>query len=236
MDFNPGLLTGPVGNIHGAAHRGDFRSALSASEAMNLAFDHFPFAVLVVDDTLRVLHHNRAAEAIMVQPCSGLAIKADVLTIRHARSAEPLLRLVERACNGQGDAAAGLRGDLLIGPGESDDDGLGLIVSVGPLLHGGAFGPAYASHAVLFIRELTLDLPENFSDHVRSLFALSPKEAQIATALAAGRSLKEAAAMHNVRFTTARSYLENIFRKTGVRQQSQLVALLKTAQPLAGPR
>ena len=36
----------------------------------------------------------------------------------------------------------------------------------------------------------------------------------------------------NIQFSTARSYLESIFRKTGTNQQSQLVALLKSTQPL----
>ena len=68
---------------------------------------------------------------------------------------------------------------------------------------------------------------------LRGLFDLSPKEARLAAALAGGRSLKQAAQDEGLRFTTARSYLEQVFRKTGTNQQSQLVALLKGAQPLA---
>ena len=64
------------------------------------------------------------------------------------------------------------------------------------------------------------------------LFDLTPKEAEIAAALAAGRSLKEAAEDGGVRNSTARSYLEQVFRKTGTNQQSQLVALLKGTMPL----
>ncbi|RVA43981.1 helix-turn-helix transcriptional regulator, partial [Mesorhizobium sp. M7A.F.Ca.CA.004.09.1.2] len=43
--------------------------------------------------------------------------------------------------------------------------------------------------------------------------------------------LKEAAASSNVTVKTSRTYLERIFAKTGTRQQSQLVALLKSAEP-----
>jgi len=63
------------------------------------------------------------------------------------------------------------------------------------------------------------------------LFDLTPAEARLATALTAGRSLKSAAAKHGVTFSTARTYLDRIYRKTGVNQQSQLVALLKSVQP-----
>lgn len=68
---------------------------------------------------------------------------------------------------------------------------------------------------------------------LHGLFDLSPAEARLAAALASGRSLKEAAVDGGIRFSTARSYLESVFRKTATRQQSQLVSLLKSTQPLA---
>jgi DNA-binding CsgD family transcriptional regulator len=55
------------------------------------------------------------------------------------------------------------------------------------------------------------------------LFDLTPAEARLATALAAGRALKS--------FSTARTYLDRIYRKTGTNRQNQLVALLKSAGP-----
>jgi DNA-binding CsgD family transcriptional regulator len=61
------------------------------------------------------------------------------------------------------------------------------------------------------------------------LFDLSPAEAKLAIRLAAGQPLKDAASASDIKFSTARSYLEQIFRKTGTNQQSQLVALLKSA-------
>ncbi|RED37730.1 DNA-binding CsgD family transcriptional regulator [Rhodopseudomonas thermotolerans] len=64
------------------------------------------------------------------------------------------------------------------------------------------------------------------------LFDLTPAETKVSMALASGKSLKEAALENHVTVKTARSYLERIFAKTGTRQQSQLVALLKsTAAP-----
>lgn len=63
------------------------------------------------------------------------------------------------------------------------------------------------------------------------LFDLTPAEARLATALSQGHALKAAAAGSNITEKTARTYLERIFAKTGTRQQSQLVALLKSAGP-----
>lgn len=61
------------------------------------------------------------------------------------------------------------------------------------------------------------------------LFDLTPAEAKLAVSLASGQPLKAAADASDIKFKTARSYLEQIFRKTGTNQQSQLVALLKSA-------
>lgn len=61
------------------------------------------------------------------------------------------------------------------------------------------------------------------------LFDLTPSEARIAVSLASGNALKSAAEASEIKFSTARSHLEQIFRKTGTNQQSQLVALLKSA-------
>jgi DNA-binding CsgD family transcriptional regulator len=63
------------------------------------------------------------------------------------------------------------------------------------------------------------------------LFDLTPAEARLATALAAGQALKSAAAGNGVTFSTARTYLDRIYRKTGTNHQSQLVALLKSVGP-----
>lgn len=67
---------------------------------------------------------------------------------------------------------------------------------------------------------------------LHGLFDLTPAEARLAAALAAGRTLREAASRNGNQFSTARSQLEAIFRKTGTHKQSQLVALLQSAGPL----
>lgn len=64
---------------------------------------------------------------------------------------------------------------------------------------------------------------------LRALFDLSPAEVKLATAVATGLTLQDAARDAKIQITTARTYLDRIFRKTGTHQQSQLVALLKSA-------
>ncbi|WP_027168427.1 hypothetical protein [Mesorhizobium sp. WSM3224] len=67
---------------------------------------------------------------------------------------------------------------------------------------------------------------------LNALFDLTPAEARLAADLAAGLTLSETAAPGGITVKSARTYLERVFQKTGTHQQSQLVAMLKTLQPL----
>ena len=67
------------------------------------------------------------------------------------------------------------------------------------------------------------------------LFDLTPAEARLADALAQGQPLKDAASGANITFKSGRTYLDRIFAKTGTHQQSELVALLKSAERIVKP-
>jgi DNA-binding CsgD family transcriptional regulator len=60
---------------------------------------------------------------------------------------------------------------------------------------------------------------------------LSPREAAIAELAAQGLADKEIARRLNVSFATVRAHLDNAFAKLGVRNRTQLVALLFAARP-----
>lgn len=61
------------------------------------------------------------------------------------------------------------------------------------------------------------------------LFELTPAESRIAAGIASGQSLKQVADQHGLRLSTARAYLDQVFRKTGAHRQGELVALLASA-------
>jgi DNA-binding CsgD family transcriptional regulator len=61
------------------------------------------------------------------------------------------------------------------------------------------------------------------------LFGLTRVEARLAARLANGQSVEEIANEFSVSLNTARTHLKSIFNKTGVRRQSELVALLLTS-------
>lgn len=194
-------------------------------------FAHLPFGVVVVDGSLRIASLNAAAEAIMSRADSALVSKSGHLVATDPAGMAGLQRRVAQVCRMRDNGVGGGGGDLSLRRKRSDRS-VDLALSIGPLLKPLDAIPFVGRHAAIFIRELSLDLPAGFADHVRALFALAPKEASLAASLASGRTLKEAADDNRIQLSTARSYLEAIFRKTGARQQSQLVALLKSVQPL----
>ena len=62
-------------------------------------------------------------------------------------------------------------------------------------------------------------------------FFLTPAETRLIESLLAGRSLRETTAALGVAMTTAKTHLENIFQKTGVKRQAELMRLAARAGP-----
>lgn len=63
-------------------------------------------------------------------------------------------------------------------------------------------------------------------NRVATWYGMTPAEARLATALAAGETLQRYSAARNVTVNAARFLLKGVFRKTGVASQAQLTALL----------
>jgi DNA-binding CsgD family transcriptional regulator len=62
-------------------------------------------------------------------------------------------------------------------------------------------------------------------------FGLTLAQARLALHLAAGETLRSAAAKSSISYETARSHLKNIFNKTGTCRQAELVIVILTALP-----
>ena len=202
-----------------------FRTA----QVLASTFSQLPFGVIVIDGHMRVASVNAAAEAILIRRGSGLHSKSGCLFAADPQTMALLQKLVADACGADDDVNPGVGGELLV-RGKSDGRNANLALSVGPLVDSAGEFPVIGRHAAIFIRGISFDLPEGFAEQIRIFFDLTPKEASLAASLASGMTLKEAADDARIRFSTARSHMEKILQKTGTRQQSQLVALLKSAQ------
>ncbi|MFZ5672859.1 MAG: helix-turn-helix transcriptional regulator [Pseudomonadota bacterium] len=201
-----------------------------AAQAVTSAFYQLPFGILLIGAEQRIIEMNEFAEELLSRPGNSLRVEAGRLVSTSSNAGELRGAIADARLARPADAPAGY--DLLVRQPALDGRSGNLMVSVMPLINSGEFGPAWEPAAAVILREVAPQPPDGLDGHLRTLFNLTSAEARLAASLSAGQSLKVSAELQDIRFSTARHYLENIFQKTGTRQQSQLVALLKNVQPL----
>jgi DNA-binding CsgD family transcriptional regulator len=165
-----------------------------------------------------------AANALLEASDFFLPVARDELRLSDA--------VADKLFRASSSTVAGSHGSIQSIPIAASSDRAAAILHVLPL-RGDAHDLFSGAAAMVILTSIGMSVNAPDMPLLRALFDLSPAEAKLAAALSSGRTLKQAADDARVRVSTARSYMENIFRKTGTHQQSQLVALLKSAQPLA---
>ncbi len=208
---------------------GELSQQLQTTHALATAFSYLPYGVTFVDGTMTILGMNEAADALLARPHCALSVKNGRLSTRPASRATGLEQIVGKVCGFAGDVLPGHGGDLFVRAPEGGND---LVLSVAPMMQASTYGLPTSSCAAIFMRHLSPKPSRNFEDQLKQMFALAPKEATIATALAAGLPLKDIAARENITLGTARFYLHNVFQKTGTKRQNHLVSLIKNLQPI----
>ena len=68
-------------------------------------------------------------------------------------------------------------------------------------------------------------MKENFDKLVKK-YQLAPKEASVFAHLVKGYSAKEIAQLENITYETSRWYIKQIYQKTGVGRQTELMRLV----------
>lgn len=213
---------------------GQIGRRLGNISALASAFSHLPFGVFLVNAKRHIAQMNEAAEAMLSRPDSPLALKDGAIVASNSTDTRELQRLVADACSLRESVTQGIGGTLLVSSDRQRSDLTRLVLSVAPFVDARAYGLASERCAVIMITEVARRIPDSFETHIRSLFGLTLAEARLATALASGLSLKEATVSSRITVKTGRGYLERIFAKTETHQQSELVALLKSTEPLSG--
>ena len=194
------------------------------SQLLASAFAQLPFAVILVDGHQQIAGMNEAADAILGR--GDLGARHGRLATRDVGTTRVLHQLVADACQ-RVDGLPGVGGELLIAGGGAGRPPLAL--SIAPLRDVPAEGLSMGGLAAVFIRELGHRERPDLGPRLQALFGLTRKEAEVATALVAGSSLKEAAAGSGIGITTARTHIASMLRKTHTAGQVQLVALLTRA-------
>jgi len=187
---------------------------------LRFVLDRLERAIVVAGSDGKVRFANRAADQLLTR---GDAIDARNGRLRAARPhhTSALRALIEQAGStsvGAGSVAV----DALALP--SAGDGPSLAVVAEPLApgHGDRLGHAAASGAILFIgdSEASRQPP---ADRLQVVYGLTAAEAQLASLIARGEGIAEAAATLGVSPNTVKYHLKAIFGKVGVERQTQLI-------------
>ncbi|MFJ2993088.1 helix-turn-helix transcriptional regulator [Pandoraea sp. NPDC087047] len=192
---------------------------LQAQAAMGMSvLDHLDMAIVVTDETSHAHYLNVAAHQ-RLGATRYVGIRGGKFAALFPSDEQALRRLIANATSPMPVAGS----HRLNGDKESPQH---WVVTVLPLRESHACAaPWQRPMAMLTIGEL--DRRVTFSPYtLKVLFGLSPAEARLAQALAAGRELTQYAQDANVAINTARTQLRHIFDKTGCRRQADLLRLL----------
>ncbi|MFI4934297.1 MAG: helix-turn-helix transcriptional regulator [Caulobacterales bacterium] len=199
------------------------------SQELAQILDGSPHGLILADETGRVRRLNRTAERLVASR-DALSIVAGRL---HGATPKVTQRL-EALIAGASRREATLRfGGSLALPSPSGRPPLSATVSPVAAERLALFQAAPSVLICVTDLEAGVRLP---ADHLRELFGLTRAESRVALALFEGATPRRAAESLGLSFHTVRAHLTQIFQKTGVTRQSELVRLmLKSAGLQPGP-
>lgn len=186
------------------------------------ALDHFASGLVIVDGDGAIHFANRAAQALLadasdVFDADGRLMLRDVQTAMHLQVA--LHHLLSRPA---GDAVADPLVMLIGRAGRFP-----LVLAVCPI-----GGERARPRAIVQLIDVDPE-PSLPLDAIGNHFDLTPVERRLIDQLVQGRTVAEAADAMRLKEQTARTYLKQVFQKTGIRRQTDLVStMLKAALPL----
>lgn len=186
-----------------------------AAGAARAAADAAPFAIFSLDDQLDILAAN--SRAARYEKAGFIRTAQDRFAFTHPASQKHLIDLVKST------APTGLAFQA-VGP-----SGTECPVLVARIMRQSAQqmnGISLGASLIVTLGSSPGETPVVEIDRVAQWFGLTPAEARLAVALAAGDTLRDYAALRAVSVNAVRFLLKGIFRKTGATTQAQLVALL----------
>jgi DNA-binding CsgD family transcriptional regulator len=191
--------------------------------------DAFKCGVVLTNRSGSILHANRAAERMMrhggpIQGVRGVLQAKAPAAARELRSAISLAAEDETSL---GKTGLAIRVSAHEEPAQ--------YAHVLPLA-GGELRARLKPEAVAAVFVGATNDDEGEAEAMATAFSLTLAEKRLVEHLLGGNSLRESAAVLGVAVTTARTHLENIFQKTGVRRQAELMRLAaRVATPADAP-
>lgn len=198
-------------------------------KALIETLDRLTIATFILNDAGAILRMNSAARRLVTG--RGIIVERGRRLTLADRAADAELQEILTAA--REDRRANAAGPPFVEAMRIDADAerhVGLLVrSIDPVpLHGGAATPSTVVYVSL---GRTVQPLERL---VMQLFDLTPSEAHLATLLATGLTLAEAADKLGLTENTVRTYCKTILNKVGVGRQADLVALILRSVAVLG--
>jgi DNA-binding CsgD family transcriptional regulator len=185
--------------------------------------------VVLTDASGAILYANRAAKRLFRR---GWAIEdaRGMLAAKLPAAAKELRTAIRLAA--QDEAGLGKTGLAIR---LSEDDEAPVFAHVLPLT-GGELRTRLEPEAVAAIFIGTAQDEAEAAEAMAAAFGLTPAEARLLESLLAGHTLAETVTALGIAMTTAKTYLDNIFQKTDVNRQAELMRLTARVAPPADSR
>lgn len=202
----------------------------AAQRRATLGADEQGSGYFVVDARGKILDLDDNAKRLLDEDSPLVRETAGLLRAAAIEDTERLNDLVASATSAPRDSRKGMGGSMIAG-GDTAAVHARLMISVSTV-------PPDALSvlnrqqrcALVLVRPLHGASSLVLAGLAADLFCLPPNHARLAAALASGVTLREAAQSLGITYSTARAYLEEIFRKTSTHRQPELVALLKSVE------
>lgn len=207
-------------HIRAAFNTWQILGALNRTQALSYAtFNALATAVLLIDRELRILFANEAAGRLFAE-ADGLAMRNESLVGATSRETGRIQAFVAGLCAQLNGTSASYVHQVARPSGKR-----AYACFAHPLPLGTGYGLTSTPTTILFIRSSSSRFA--FEPGVlEQLYGLTRCEALLATLLAQGKNLEDAAATRGISYETARCQLKNVFVKTRCVRQAELVALL----------
>jgi DNA-binding NarL/FixJ family response regulator len=182
------------------------------------ALNHISIAVIIVDAQRKIVFSNRAGGELLATNDSLIWSNNDVCRATKSAETEKLHAMIENAISTSFEA---LDDSVISLSRLSDRRPLNVVV-------GTLDNISDENFAILFITD-----PDKICtpspDIIGKLFDLTPAEARLTHAIASGEKMADAAETCGITPSTARTYLKQVFQKTQIGRQSDLVKLVLTS-------